>query len=107
LLPPAGLAGRALALVSMLAPQGIPGAVLASDAACEYLTGRPAGSTAQRAETSAAVHNLARVGLVSIDPGSAAGTVLVHPVVQAITREQLAAAVGVRRGPGGSAARTA
>jgi tetratricopeptide (TPR) repeat protein len=92
LLPPAGLAGRALALISMLAPHGIPGAVLTSDAACEYLTGRPGGPTAQRAEASAAVYNLARAGLVSIDPGSAAGTVRVHPVVQAITCEQLLAA---------------
>src|SRR5260370_36404104 len=91
-LPPAGLAGRALALVSMLAPHGIPGAVLTSDAACEYLTGRPGGPTAQRAEASAAVHNLARAGLVSIDPGSAAGTVRGHPGGQAITCEQPLAA---------------
>jgi tetratricopeptide (TPR) repeat protein len=92
LLPPAGLAGRALALVSMLAPHGIPGAVLTSDAACEYLTGRPGGPTPQRAEASAAVYNLARAGLVSIDADSAASTVRVHPLVQAITREQLPAA---------------
>jgi tetratricopeptide (TPR) repeat protein len=92
LLPPAGLAGRALALVSVLAPQGIPGAVLTSDAACEYITGRPRGSAAPHAEASAAVHNLARAGLVTINPGSAAATVLAHPMVQAITREQLPAA---------------
>jgi hypothetical protein len=63
--------------------------VLASDAACEYVTGRPGASTAQRSEASAAMDNLARAGLVSVDPDSAACTVLVHPLVQAITREQL------------------
>jgi tetratricopeptide (TPR) repeat protein len=92
LLAPAGLAGRALALVSMLAPHGIPGAVLATDAACEFVTGRPGASAAWRGEASAAVQNLARAGLARVDPDSAACTVLVHPLVQAITRELLPAA---------------
>jgi len=92
LLPPAGLAGRALALVSMLAPHGIPGAVLATDAACEFVTGRPGASAAWHGETNVAVQNLARAGLARVDPNSAACTVLVHPLVQAITREMLPAA---------------
>jgi tetratricopeptide (TPR) repeat protein len=92
LLPPAGLAGRALALVSMLAPHGIPGAVLGTDAACEFVTGRPGASAASRSQTSAAVHNLAHAGLAWVDPDSAACTVLVHPLVQAITCELLPAA---------------
>jgi tetratricopeptide (TPR) repeat protein len=92
LLAPAGLAGRALALVSVLAPHGIPGAVLATDAACEFVTGCPGASAASRSETSAAVRNLARAGLASVDPDSVACTVLVHPLVQAITRELLPAA---------------
>jgi hypothetical protein len=94
LLPPAGLAGRALALLSMLAPHGIPRAALTSDAACEYVTGRADGSTTRRAESTAAFSNLARAGLVSIDPDSAACTVLVHPLVQAIAHEQLLATEG-------------
>jgi tetratricopeptide (TPR) repeat protein len=91
LLPPCGLAGRALALLSMLAPHGIPAVALASDAACEYVTGRSGGSATWRAKASAAVCNLARVGLASVNPDSVACTVLVHPLVQAITREQLSA----------------
>jgi tetratricopeptide (TPR) repeat protein len=92
LLPPAGLAGRALALVSMLAPHGIPGVVLATDAACEFVTGRPGAPATWRGEASAAVHNLARAGFAWVDPDSAACTVLIHPLVQAITRELLPAA---------------
>jgi tetratricopeptide (TPR) repeat protein len=88
---PAGLARRALILASALAPNGVPGMVLTGDAACEYLTGQPGEPAAQRAWASAAVHNLARAGLISINPGSAAGTVLVHPLVQAVTRRQLPA----------------
>jgi hypothetical protein len=86
LMAAAGLARRALILVSALAPNGIPGMVLTGAAACEYLTGQPGESPAQRAQLSAAVHSLARAGLISINPGSAAGTVLVHPMVQAVTR---------------------
>jgi hypothetical protein len=82
----AGLARRALILVSALAPNGVPGMVLTGAAACEYLTGQPGASPAQRAQVSAALHSLARVGLISINPGSAAGTVLVHPMVKAVTR---------------------
>jgi len=37
-IPPAGLARPALALAAMLDPNGIPGAVLTSQAACAYLT---------------------------------------------------------------------
>jgi len=91
-LQPTGMARRALALISMLAPHGIPGSVLTSEAACEYLTGQPGGSSALRAQVSAAVHNLAYTGLAAVDPGSAATTVLVHPIVQALTRQHLPAA---------------
>ena len=40
-----------------------------------------------------ALHNLARLGLVTIDPGSAERTVRVHPLVQATVRGMLPAAV--------------
>lgn len=88
-LPPAGLARRALALVAMLAPAGIPGALLTSQAACAYLTGRPEGYPADEAQARAVVHNLARAGLVTVDVRSAARTVLVHPTVQAFARQSL------------------
>jgi tetratricopeptide (TPR) repeat protein len=85
---PAGRARRALMLASALAPHGAPALVLTADAACEYLTGQPGEPAAQRVRAGAAVHSLAQAGLISIDPGSAAGTVLVHPLVQAVTRHR-------------------
>ena len=87
---PAGLASRALSLISLLAPHGIPGVVLTSPAACEYLTGRP-GGPAERAQATQAVHNLARLGLVAVDGQSPASTVLVHPAVQSLARQYLPA----------------
>ena len=89
-LPPGGRAGRALAFLSTLAPGGIPGAVLTSDAACAYLLGHPGGVPDAPAQARAAVQTLARAGLVTIDPGSAARTVLIHPSVQAFAQRQLA-----------------
>jgi tetratricopeptide (TPR) repeat protein len=91
-LPPAGCAGRTLALLSMLAPCGVPGAVLTSQAACAYVTGQPEGFGAGEPEVRAAVHNLARAGLVTVDASSAARTVIVHPTVQAFTRQSLSTA---------------
>lgn len=91
MMAPASLAGRTLSLVSLLAPHGIPGVVLTSPAACEYLTGRP-GGPAERGLATQAVHNLARLGLLSVDGQSAASTVLVHPAVQTLARQHLPAA---------------
>jgi tetratricopeptide (TPR) repeat protein len=88
---PAGMASRALGLVSLLAPHGIPGVVLTSPAACQYLAGRP-GASADRAQATQAVHNLARSGLVTVDGHSAASTVLVHPAVQSLARQYTPAA---------------
>ena len=89
-LPPAGAAWPALALAAMLDPHGIPGAVLTSPAGCSYVAGRP--STADVADQTlvrAAMTNLARAGLVSIDPASAVRTVRMHPSVQAAVRAYL------------------
>ena len=91
-LPPAGLARRALAFLSVLAPGGIPGAVLTSRAACAYLMGHAGAGADAPAQARTAVQNLARAGLVTIDPVSTARTVLVHPDVQALARQQLTSA---------------
>jgi len=91
-LPPAGCAGRALALLSVLAPCGVPGAVLTSQAACAYVTGQPEEFGTGENEVRAAVHNLARAGLVTVDASSAARTVLIHPTVQAFTRQSMSPA---------------
>jgi tetratricopeptide (TPR) repeat protein len=89
-LPPAGAAWPALALVAMLDSHGIPGAVITSPAGCSYVAGRPStGDVADQTLVRAAMTNLARAGLVSIDPGSAARTVRMHPSVQAAVRAYL------------------
>ena len=86
-LAPVGLAWPALALAAMLDPNGIPGAVLTSAAACGYIAGRPSTGAAQdQAMVRAAIANLARAGLVSIDPASQVRTVRMHPSVQAAVR---------------------
>jgi tetratricopeptide (TPR) repeat protein len=92
-LTPSGMAWRTLALTSMLAPHGIPGAVLTSQAGRAYIAG-PARPPADAAEVRSAVYNLARTGLVTISDQSAARTVWVHEVVQALTRRHLPAAEG-------------
>ena len=89
-LPPAGVAWPALALAAMLDPDGIPGAVLTSPAGCGYIAGRPsAGEAADQRIVHAAMTNLARVGLVSVDPASPARTVRMHASVQAAVRAYL------------------
>ncbi len=91
-IPPAGLARPALALVAMLDPNGIPGAVLTSQAACAYLTRYRRGGAVDEMQARAALYNLSRAGLVSIDTTSAARTVRVHALVQATVQQNLTAA---------------
>jgi tetratricopeptide (TPR) repeat protein len=83
-LAPAGLAWPALALAALLDPNGIPAPVLVSQAACAYIAGRGAtGTPAGETHIRMALYNLAHLGVVTIDPGSAARTVRVHALVQA------------------------
>jgi tetratricopeptide (TPR) repeat protein len=91
-LPPAGLARPALALAAMLDPNGIPGAVLTSQAACAFLTWFGKTAPVDDIQARTAVYNLARLGLVTIDTTSAVRTVRTHTVVQSLTREGLSAA---------------
>jgi tetratricopeptide (TPR) repeat protein len=91
-IPPAGLTRPALALVSVLDPNGIPGAVLTSQAVCAYLTRYRRAAPVDELQARAALYNLARAGLVSIDTTSAARTVRVHSLVQATVQQNLTAA---------------
>ena len=93
-IPPAGLARPALALVAMLDPNGIPGAVLTSQAACAYLTRYRRGAPVDDLQARSVLYNLARAGLVSIDTTSAARTVRMHSLVQATVQQNLTAAEG-------------
>ena len=91
-LPPAGLARPALALASLLDPNGIPGAVLTSQAACMFLSRYRGGAPVDEVEARTAMHNLARCGLVTIDTVTPARTVRVHALVQASIRQAMASA---------------
>ena len=77
----------------MLDSHGVPGSVLTSPAACGCITGRPStANAADQVTVRAAINNLAQVGLVTIDPGSAVRTVQMHASVQTAVRAYLPAA---------------
>jgi hypothetical protein len=83
-LAPTGLAWPALALAALLDGNGIPGAVLTSPAACGYITGHPSNAAGTDQNTvRRAVGNLAKVGLVTIDPGNPVRTVRMHASTRA------------------------
>ena len=87
-LAPEGLVWPALALAAMLDRHGIPGAVLTSPTACAYITGRPSNAGgADQNLVRRAISNLARAGLVTIDPATPVRTVQVHFSVQTAVRE--------------------
>jgi tetratricopeptide (TPR) repeat protein len=94
-LPPADLAGPALALIAVMDPSGVPGAVLLSHAACSYITGRYA-TAADQAQVRDTVNNLHRLDLVTVNPASAPRTAMVHADVQALVLENLAPAALAR-----------
>jgi tetratricopeptide (TPR) repeat protein len=71
----ADLAWPAVKLAAVLGPARIPGAVLTSPAACAYVTGRPNVTGDDRLSVQSVFGNLARLGLVVIEPDSAARTV--------------------------------
>jgi tetratricopeptide (TPR) repeat protein len=87
-LSPRGMAGQALALMALLDPAGVPGAVLTSRAACDYICGREAtGTPVDESQVRSVYESLARVGVVTIDPESASRTVLMHGLVQDTIRQ--------------------
>lgn len=88
-LSPTGMAGPALALSSMLGPDGIPAAVLTSQSACAYVTGHLVRSAEDEISVRTALSNLARLGLVTIDASSATRTVRMHGLLQAAVRRML------------------
>jgi tetratricopeptide (TPR) repeat protein len=87
---PPSTAGYALALTALLDPAGVPAAVLASRAACDYICGpaRP-GTTPGQNQVRSVFDSLARVGLVTIDAGCPPRTVRAHGLVQAAIRKMI------------------
>ena len=89
-LSPAGLAWPALAFAATLDAGGIPAAVLASPAACGFITGHMSnGSSGDQNMVRSAFGNLERLGLVTVDKANAVRTVWVHPAVRAAVRAYL------------------
>jgi tetratricopeptide (TPR) repeat protein len=86
---PRELAWPALKLAAVLGPAWIPGAVLTSSAACAFVTGRPAVTRGDQASLRAAFENLARIGLVRIEPDDEIRTVLVPAVLQFSVRQTM------------------
>ncbi len=87
-LAPPGTAGYALAVMALLDPAGVPGAVLTSRPACDYICNREAtGGQADESQLRSVFDSLSRAGLVTIDPQSASRTVLMHGLVQASIRQ--------------------
>jgi tetratricopeptide (TPR) repeat protein len=90
---PPGTAGQALALVALLGSAGIPGTVLTSRAACNYICGQHAtGTLSDESQARGVLDVLARVGLVTIDPESASRTVLIHGLIRATITQAISAA---------------
>jgi tetratricopeptide (TPR) repeat protein len=93
-LPPVGLARPALALAAMMDPSGCPGEVIISEAGCRYITGhRGTGTAADQDQVRDSMNNLARLGLVAIDPASQARTVAVHAILRAAVLQYFPAAM--------------
>jgi tetratricopeptide (TPR) repeat protein len=85
----AELAWPALKLAAVLGPARIPGAVLMSPAACGYVTGRRDVTGDDRLSVQSAFGNLARLGLVVIEPDSEARTVGMSAALQDSVRRAM------------------
>jgi tetratricopeptide (TPR) repeat protein len=81
-LSPGGLPQSCLALAAVLGCEGIPETVFTARPVAEFITGS-AGGPADVGRIRSALFALQSTGLLSVDPGNAAGLVRVHPAVQA------------------------
>jgi tetratricopeptide (TPR) repeat protein len=84
---PDAMAWPVLAFAGLLDPAGVPAAVLMSQAACSWLTGRPGFALAeQQAQVHHALLALARLGLLAVDMTSGSRTIRMHALVQRAVR---------------------
>lgn len=87
---PSALARPMLAMLAMLDRNGIPGAVLTSKAARQYIGSYSADrAPATDDQIREVLAGLAQVGLAIVDPGSAERTVSMHELVQSAVRQVL------------------
>src|ERR1017187_2765567 len=85
-LAPGGGAQSVLALAALLDGHGIPGAIFASSAACEYLARDGARGRGDRERAWGALLTLERAGLLTIDRATTPPTVRINSVLQAAIR---------------------
>ncbi len=83
----AGLARPAMALIALLAPGGVPGAVLTTQAARDFIGRHATGQAADESQVGSVLDRLAGVGLVTIEPENSSRTVVMHSLVQATARQ--------------------
>jgi tetratricopeptide (TPR) repeat protein len=83
-LAPGGAVQSVLAMAALLDGHGIPGTVLTTPAAAGYLAGGGAAAGSEVAR--AAVTALERVGLLTVEPGTAPPMIRISPVLQAALR---------------------
>ncbi|WP_260610121.1 NB-ARC domain-containing protein [Streptomyces sp. WAC06614] len=99
--PPVGLASAVLCLASMLEPNGVPTAILASSAArtylaiCRHLMNEDEGNPGDQLPeiphelVVSALRTLHRLSLVSHAPDEPHQLVRIHPLIQRVTRESV------------------
>lgn len=93
-LSPPGLARPVLAMLALLDPNGVPGAVLTSSPARDFVGSYgPERGTASSQQVRAVLSSLVQTGLVTVDPANPARTVQMHEIVQACIRQVLPPAV--------------
>jgi tetratricopeptide (TPR) repeat protein len=85
-LAPGGGVQSVLGLAALLDGHGIPGAIFASSAACEYLARDGARGRGDRERTWGALLTLERAGLLTIDRATTPPTVRINSVLQAAIR---------------------
>jgi tetratricopeptide (TPR) repeat protein len=81
-LSPGGLPQSCLALTALLGCQGIPETIFSTRAVAEFIAGST-GVQADPGRVRTALAALESTGLLTVDPGNAAGLVRLHPAVQA------------------------
>jgi tetratricopeptide (TPR) repeat protein len=89
----AGLARAVLALVSLVAPSGVPAHLLVSASGCRFVSSNVRAVAVDPQQVMAAIGALAQASLVHLDGAPTQPLVSVHPAVQATVRRLMPAAV--------------
>jgi len=89
----AGLARAVLALVSLVAPGGVPAHLLVSASGCRFASSSLRAAAVDPQQVMAAIGALAQASLIHVDGAATQLLVSVHPAVQATVRRLMPTAV--------------